>query len=251
MEIQTAIQIDALHMDYRELSQQLKAAIDEGARDVTIVNVCGQRYIGTGVRGLAHISIYGIPGNDLGSFMQGPTIHVYGNAQDGCGNTLDGGALVIHGHAGDIVGYSMRGGKIMVRDGVGYRAAIHMKEYQDRLPVLVIGGQAQPFLGEYMAGGKVVVLALKADDPEYRCAANFIGTGMHGGTIYVRGKVKRAQLGQEVDAVPVDDPEAEGLGELVREYCQHFGGDPAEILAIPFTRIYPRYLRPYGRLYAY
>ncbi len=251
MEIHAAVEIDALHMDYRELSQQLRAAIDGGALDVNIVNVCGQRYIGTGVHAPAHIQIYGIPGNDLGSFMQGPTINVYGNAQDGCGNTLDGGELVIHGHAGDIVGYSMRGGKIFIRDGVGYRAAIHMKEYQDRQPVVVIGGQAQPFLGEYMAGGKVVVLALKAADAEYRCSANFIGTGMHGGAIYVRGKVKRAQLGQEVDAVPVEDPEAEGLCELVGEYCQHFGGDADEILQVPFTRIYPRYLRPYGRLYAY
>lgn len=245
------VRIDALDMYYKDLSVLLRSVLDDGANRVDIANVCGQRYIGTGVKSAARIDIYGTPGNNLASFMQGPTIHVHGNAQDGCGNTLDGGELIIHGHAGDIVGYSMRGGKIFVRDGVGYRAAIHMKAYQDRTPTVVIGGDAQPFLGEYMAGGLVVVLGLGAGDGEYQCKANFIGTGMHGGTMFIRGTLHPAQLGKEVDAIPVEDLEAEGVAQLIREYCQHFGCDPQPILAQAFTKIYPRYLRPYGRLYAY
>jgi glutamate synthase domain-containing protein 3 len=95
-----------------------------------------------------------------------------------------------------------------------------------------------------------VVLGLHAEG-EYRCRANFIGTGMHGGVIYIRGEVHPSQLGQEVEALPVADPEAEGIADLVREYCQHFRRDPKQILERPFIKIYPRYLRPYGRLYAY
>ena len=37
----------------------------------------------------------GTPGNDLGSFMDGPKITVRGNAQDGCGNTMNNGIIVI------------------------------------------------------------------------------------------------------------------------------------------------------------
>jgi glutamate synthase domain-containing protein 3 len=33
-----------------------------------------------------------------------------------------------------------------------------MKAYEDDLPVLVIGGRAGSFLGEYQAGGIIIVL---------------------------------------------------------------------------------------------
>mgnify|MGYP002508363490 CR=1 FL=1 len=42
----------------------------------------------------------------------------------------------------------------------GYRAGIHMKAYKDKVPVMVIGGTAGSFLGEYQAGGVIVVLGL-------------------------------------------------------------------------------------------
>jgi glutamate synthase domain-containing protein 3 len=77
---------------------------------------------------------------------------------------MDEGKIVIHGHAGDIAGYSMRGGSIFIRDDVGYRVGIHMKEYQDKVPAIVVGGTAQDFLGEYMAGGVLVVLGLTLSD---------------------------------------------------------------------------------------
>jgi len=47
---------------------------------------------------------------------------------------MNNGCIIVHGHAGDITGYSMRGGKIFIRDNVGYRASIHMKEYGDKNP---------------------------------------------------------------------------------------------------------------------
>jgi glutamate synthase domain-containing protein 3 len=106
------------------------------------------------------IEIFGTPGNDLGAFLYGHQIRVHGNAQDGVGNTMDAGEIVVEGRAGDVLGFSMRGGKIFVRDSVGYRTALHMKEYEDKRPVLVIGGTSQDFLGEYMAGGIVILLGL-------------------------------------------------------------------------------------------
>jgi glutamate synthase domain-containing protein 3 len=33
-----------------------------------------------------------------------------------------------------------------------------MKAYQDKIPILVIGGTAGSFLGEYQAGGLIIVL---------------------------------------------------------------------------------------------
>ena len=81
--------------------------------------------------------------------MRGPTLVVHGNADHAPGNTMDGGTIVVHGSAGDAVAHSMRGGKVFVRDDIGYRGGIHMKEYEEKRPCLVVGGNARTYLGEY------------------------------------------------------------------------------------------------------
>lgn len=245
----TLVKVDAAGIHYRELNARLRELVTTGARHIELINIAGQRYIGTDLEGPVHIDIFGTPGNDLGAFMDGPEIVVHGNAQDGCGNTMNDGTIVVHGLAGDIIGLSARGGKILVRDDVGYRAGIHMKQFGEKRPILVIGGTAQDFLGEYMAGGVVVVLGLtlgaKEDHP-----ANFIGTGMHGGVIFMRGQVEAHQLGKEVGVAQPDEKEEELLRGVVSDYCSLFSADVEEVLSVPFIKLFPLYLRPYGPLYA-
>jgi glutamate synthase domain-containing protein 3 len=244
------IKIDVTDVHYRDLNARLRQAVADGDTCFELHNVCGQRYVGTNLKGPIEVHIQGTAGNDLAAFMDGPQISVHGNAQDGCGNTMNSGEVIIHGRAGDAVGHSMRGGKIFVRDDVGYRAAIHMKEYDGKRPIIVIGGTSQHFLGEYMAGGVLVVLGLTLR-PGDRHVANFIGTGMHGGVIYIRGGVADYQLGQEVGHVPMEETDHELLRELVARYGVHFDYDTSAILDQSFTKLIPLSLRPYGRLYAY
>ncbi|HID18060.1 TPA: hypothetical protein EYP27_00795, partial [Candidatus Bathyarchaeota archaeon] len=123
-------------------------------------NVNGQRCIGGGIRAKVKIIVEGVPGNDLAAFMDGPTIIVKSNAQDCVGNTMNDGKVVVHGNAGDALGYGMRGGRLFIKGDVGYRVGIHMKAYMDKNPVLIAGGFARDFLGEYMAGGFLIVLGL-------------------------------------------------------------------------------------------
>ena len=104
---------------------------------------------------------------------------------------------------GDIVGHSMRGGAILVEGNAGYRVGIHMKEYGEQRPVVVIGGTAQHFLGEYMAGGIIIVLG-RGLEPGERHPSRYIGTGMHGGVIYLRGAVDERFLGKEVGVAGLD-----------------------------------------------
>lgn len=242
------VTIDASGVYYRDLNARLREVSGNGTQKVAIQNVCGQRYIGTNLSKPVEIEIHGTPGNDLGAFMDGSHITVYGNAQDGCGNTMNKGEIIVHGHAGDVIGLSARGGRIFIRDSAGYRAGIHMKEYQDKKPVLVIGGSAQDFLGEYMAGGVLVVLGMKSRNGS---KAKFIGTGMHGGVIYLKGDVEPHQLGKEVGVAELDDKDRQLLAEIVEEYAAHFGGDAKEILKQHFIKLTPRHLRPYGRIYAH
>lgn len=242
--------IDADGIHYRLLNHQLRQAVRQGVRRIELHHVYGQRYIGTDLHRPVDIDVHGTPGNDLAAFMDGPRVVVHGNAQDGCGNTMNGGELIVHGRAGDATGHSMRGGQIFIRDDVGYRVAIHMKAYGEKHPTIVIGGTAQHFLGEYMAGGVLVVLGLTLP-PGARHTANFIGTGMHGGVMYIRGEVDDYQLGQEVGQVPLDEADHALLEELVAQYTARFDRDAGAILAQPFTKLIPLSSRPYGRLYAY
>ncbi len=244
------VKIDASGVHYRELNRQLRELVSDGVQRIELKNVYGQRYIGTDLDKPVEIEIFGTPGNDLGAFMDGPRIIVRGNAQDGCGNTMNNGEIIVHGHAGDIIGLSARGGKIFIREDAGYRAGIHMKEYQEKKPVLVIGGTAQDFFGEYMAGGILVLLGLNLEEGEHH-KANFIGTGMHGGVIYLKGSVNDFQLGKEIGTAELDENDRQILQKYVGEFAAHFGYDAEEILKHKFTKLFPLWLRPYGRLYAY
>jgi glutamate synthase domain-containing protein 3 len=123
-----------------------------------------------------------------------------------------------------------------------------MKEYMNKKPYLVVGGTAQDFLGEYMAGGVLVVLGLTLK-PEERQKARFVGTGMHGGIIYVRGDV--AHLGKEVKIMGVTKADLTLIQSLVKEFCGYFNTDFDEIMGRKFSKIVPYSHRPYGRVYAY
>ncbi len=247
--------IDAQNLKHKEVNDLCREAMLNGVTDITINNVFGQRYIGTRLynpdrRPPVTITINRYPGNDLGVFLDGHRIIVNGNAQDGVGNTMNDGEIVVHGRAGDVVAMAMRGGKIFIRDNVGYRCAIHMKEFRDKLPALVIGGTAQDFMGEYMAGGVVVMLGLNLKEGEPH-RANYIGTGMHGGVIYLRGHVEPHQLGKEVGVRELDEKDWQTVQTHVHEYCRHFDRDPAPILAGRFIKLLPVSRRPYGNIYAY
>ena len=250
VENENVAKIDASGVYYKDLNASLREIVSNGTGKIELRNVYGQRYIGTDLDKPVDIEIYGTPGNDLGAFMNGPRITVHGNAQDGCGNTMNEGEIIVHGHAGDIIGLSARGGKIFVKDGVGYRAGIHMKEYKDKKPALIIGGTAQDFLGEYMAGGVLLLLGLDLAEGE-RHRAKFIGTGMHGGVIYLRGVVEEYQLGKEVGVAGLEEEDIRIVRRYITEFTGHFGGDVDKIMERRFVKLYPRWLRPYGRLYAY
>jgi glutamate synthase domain-containing protein 3 len=242
------LKIDAEGLYYKDLNCLLREAIHTDAERIEIHNVCGQRYLGTDLATNIQIVIYGTPGNDLGAFMNGPKLVVHGSAQDGCGNTMNEGEIVIHGHAGDVTGNSMRGGKIFVRDYVGYRVGIHMKQYQHKVPQIVIGETAGDFLAEYMAGGVMVILGLNLKEDE-KCQARFVGTGMHGGVIYERGEILEPVNGTKT--LPVGKRDMQIIESLVNQYCSHFGKDPTQILSGKFMKILPMSKRPYEKLFSH
>ena len=142
--------INAEGRDYQELNEQIR----EAGNSCTITNCCGQRFLAAGMSN-KEIAIEGIPGNALGAYLNGAKITVYANAQDAVGDTMNAGRIVIHGSIGDAAGYAMRGGEIFVQGNAGYRAGIHMKEYGEKIPVLVIGGCAGTLINKGILGKSI------------------------------------------------------------------------------------------------
>jgi glutamate synthase domain-containing protein 3 len=243
--------IDCKGVYYRAVNDAVRAALEAGASTVRLLNVNGQRYIGTGLHGEdVRIEVNGTPGQALAMFMDGPTVEVFGNGQDGVGNTMNSGQVIVHGGVGDVLGYGMRRGRIFVEGDVGYRAGIHMKANEGQGPVIVCGGKARDFFGEYMAGGLLVLLGMcsRVDGP---IVGDHVGVGMHGGEIYVRGAVDDWCCGVEVSVNPATEAEATALRPVLADYCVTVGLSVDEVLSAPFTRIAPTGSRPYARLYTY
>jgi glutamate synthase domain-containing protein 3 len=236
---------------YRQLNEAIRTAFADGATTVRLLNVNGQRYIGNGISGSGlRIEIEGVPGNDLAMFMNGPTVVTSGNAQDGVGNTMNAGTVYVNGDAGDVLGYGMRGGKVLVKGDVGYRVGIHMKAYENLVPIMVCGGKARDFFGEYMAGGMLVLLGYHTQFADQPLVGGFCGAGMHGGTIFLRGEVEPWQVGKECGIFPADDEDMATLRPIIEEWCRAFGDDVDDVLSVPFTKLVPVSHRPYGKLYA-
>jgi len=236
--------IDAGNLHFRTLNQRIRDA----SGTVRVENCLGQRYIGSGMQGM-RITIHGTPGNALGAYFDGEHIEVFGNAQDAAGDTMNDGRIIIHGSSGDATGYAMRGGKIFIRGSAGYRAGIHMKAYQNKIPTLIVGERTGSFLGEYQAGGHIVVLGIGLDGAVP--VGDFCGTGMHGGAIYLRCNELPADLPSQVCSGRAT---AEDLAEIepdLREYCGLFGFDAGEILGSNFYVLRPNLQSPYRQLYTH
>ena len=212
-----------------EYPQGLNAAIRTAARrgPVEVYGVCGQRYLGAGLEE-GQVGITGTPGNALGAYLCGGRLFVHGNAQDAVGDTMDGGRIAVDGM-------------------VGYRAGVHMKAYGTKQPVLVIGGQAGSFLGEYQAGGTIVVLNLGTENSAP--AGRFCGMGMYGGKIYLRGKVLVPDLSDRLVCRPATQQDMDAVAPALQAFCGLFGLQQASLYASPFHVLQPNGANPYRQLY--
>lgn len=234
--------ISAEKLDFKQLNELVKST----PGDVHIDKCCGQRYIGCALKEKT-ITIHGTPGNALGAYLDGASIVVHGNVQDAAGDTMNNGRIVVHGNAGDALGYAMRGGCIYVRGDAGYRTGIHMKQYLDKKSVIVVGGRVGSFLGEYLAGGLIVVLGLY--DESKVPVGYFTGTGMHGGRIFIRTD---RELGGLPPQVTADIASEEDMGEIkpyLSEFARYFGADASKLAQDRYYLLKPNARNPYRQLY--
>ena len=261
-------------MQYTELNRIIRQKPGE----YTLSNVNGQRYIGCGLGSEFKINIHGTPGNDLGAFMDGASVNVFGNCQDATGNSMNQGRIIVHGSASDTAGYAMRNGEIFIQGNAGYRVAIHLKQYVAKpqgqkdevlppnkpdsalptskqeptlsgdIPKVVVGGKTGSFLGEYMAGGIVLILGLGLA-PGEEITGSHCATGMHGGVIYLAQDIPDYKVAFAMNKTPIDAEDEKAIRPLIEQYCQHFGELPHSLPLEKFVKIRPQTSRPYGKMY--
>lgn len=235
------MKINVNDMEFATLNDKIREADSQ----VTLKGCLGQRFIATGMKD-KNITIDGIPGNALGAYLDGASIEVHGNAQDAVGDTMNNGKIIIHGNIGDAAGYAMRGGSIYIKGDAGYRAGIHMKEYRDKVPIMIIGGCAGSFLGEYQAGGIIIVLGLGDNG---KLVSNFPCTGMHGGKVFFRGKPQESLFPKNVCLASADEKDMEQIRPFISEYADIFGLDKDKLLNAAFTVAFPDSKNPYKQMY--
>ena len=207
--------INATGLDFMDLNEALR----QSRGNCTITNCLGQRFLAAGI--------------------SDKTVTV--------GDTMNDGTIVIHGNVGDAVGYAMRGGHIYVKGNAGYRAGIHMKAYKEKQPALVIGGKAGSFLGEYQAGGTIIVLGLADNDRPI--VGNFPSTGMHGGKMFLRSDCKDIKFPGQVHTHRADKKELAEIEHYLRHFCTYFDYDLDELMRSPFTVAMPDSNNPYRQMY--
>jgi len=233
--------INARDIDFKVLNDQIRTADGE----IYVDECYGQRFIGSGAK-QKKIVINGTPGNALGAYLDGAMIEVNGNVQDAVGDTMNDGKIVVHGNAGDALGYAMRGGAIFVKGNAGYRTGIHMKEYKEKRPVIVIGGKVGSFLGEYLAGGLIIVLGLNSENVP---VGNFTGTGMHGGRIFIRTDKELVALPAQVIVDVASEEDLQEIKPYISEFANFFNMNAEQLVKEKFYMLRPNAKNPYKQLY--
>lgn len=121
-----------------ELNRMMKAARHQGVHTFHLRNVCGQRYIATGIPAPAEIHVHGLSGNNAFALVDGlrsfthPTrfpngVHCPGNAQVAVANTANPLEVNIAGEVNDLFGSYGISGKFRVAKGGGVRNLLLFK----------------------------------------------------------------------------------------------------------------------------
>ena len=111
-----------------------------------------------------------------------------------------------------------------------------MKEFEQMKPVLVIGRNAGSFLGEYMAGGTIVLLGLGMKRGE-KLFGTHCASGMHGGKIFVRGSFPKENISPNIKVTALTDADRQELEGYLKKYCKYFGVSMDEIMKKPFKKL--------------
>lgn len=123
-----------------------------------------------------------------------------------------------------------------------------MKQYREKRPTLVVGGTTRAFLGEYMAGGLILVLGRTSTRP---IRERGVGSGIHGGKIIIRGDLDDRYLGVGARKLPLEKDDMEEIYPLIRNYAACFDIDPEPFNDDAYIQVVPSSSRPFAGKYTW
>ncbi len=225
------------------LARYLVRAYEAGWRTLTVFNMRGQRFVGSGfgprTDGL-RLDVYGSSGDYLASGLDGMELHVHNDAQDQVGQILKSGTLVVHGTVGQTLLYGAKGGEIFVLGNAAGRPLINAVGR----PRVIINGTALDYLAEsFMAGdpldgGGFVILNGITFDVEGRIVdldTPYPGGNLFslasGGAIYARDPYHRLEDEQLNGGRFADMSDADW--DLIKPYL----GENERLFGIPVERL--------------
>lgn len=124
-----------------------------------------------------------------------------------------------------------------------------MKAYQNKKPAIVIGGKAGSFLGEYQAGGLILVLGI-GQNGAYP-VSNFCGTGMHGGKIVIHCEQAPEGLPKQVLVSRATGCDLTEIQPHIADFCRLFGGDADNLIRQQYFVLTPNPAAGYKQLYTF
>ncbi len=214
------------------------------------------------------IVIHGDCGDILGYSMRGGEIYVKGNVGWRSGIHMKSylekfPVIVIGGKAGDFLGEYMAGG-IIILLGLDAKKEKSLDKPCTRAEVILA---TQDSANQDFTNQDSAINTQSGDgvrEPYYferfyptsdgQAAGNYIGTGMHGGAIFLRGDIEDYKFGKEVSRLQLDENDKEILKTYISNYCTYFDFEKSKIMGQDlkgFIKLAPFSHRPYGKLYSY
>lgn len=233
------------------------------------------------------IEVFGNGQDGIGNTMNSGRIVVHGDCGDILGYSMRGGEIYIKGNVGWRSGIHMKSYlekfPVIV---IGGKAGDFLGEYMAGGIIILLGLDVEKEMPADNPGSEATVVPTKQDpakqysakqdpamklspttksrEPYYferfyttsdgQAAGNYIGTGMHGGAIFLKGDIEEYKFGKEVSRLPLDDNDREILKTYITNYCTYFDFDKSKILRQElkgFIKLAPFSHRPYGKLYSY
>ena len=100
-------------------------------------------------------------------------------------------------------------------------------------------------MGEYQAGGLIIVLGIGCGDD---IVGNFCGTGMHGGKIFLRCSRLTRSFPEQVKIREADEADLAEIRPYVEKFTEYFGVGP-DGEEKTFYVLTPNTQNPYKQLY--
>ena len=184
--------VDARGKSTREINEELRAHIAEGAREIEVLHPGSRHNLAVGILEPARIVFRGDVGYFCGALSDGLEIEVEGDAGWSLGADMMSGTVHVRGSSGSSTAPSIRGGLVVVEGSAGARTAIAVKG-----GTVVVGGSTGYMTGFMMQKGRLLVCG---------DAGEAFGDSMYEGELFCGGDI--ADLGSDT---LLEDPSDEEL----------------------------------------